>query len=128
MRLLLDTHTALWWWCGATELSPAATDALADPGNEVFFSAVSGYEIFRKVRLGRLALPDELLGDLPAQVLGESWRILPIGLTDTIGAARLDHRHCDPFDRLLAAQCGTKDLTLVTTDEFFEAIGIATCW
>jgi len=128
MRLLLDTHTALWWWCGAPELNGFALEAIADGENEIFFSAVSGYEIFQKVRLGKLDLPEELLRDLPGQVRQESWRILPIGLVDTIAAARIDHEHRDPFDRLLAAQCETNGLALVTTDAFFDAIGVATRW
>ena len=128
MRLLLDTHAALWWWIAASELSDAATEALSDPGNTVFFSAVSGYEIFQKVRIGKLNLPDELLGNLPSQVRQEAWEILPLGLADAIYAARIEHQNREPFDRLLAAQCRVNALMLVTTDSFFSEVGIPTFW
>ena len=128
MQLLLDTHTALWWWSDAPELSAVASKSLSDPGNTVFFSAVSGYEIFQKVRLGKLNLPMPLLRDLPSQVQLEAWVMLPLELAEAIHAAKIDHSHRDPFDRLLAAQCRTNGLTLVTTDAFFGEIGIPTLW
>jgi PIN domain nuclease of toxin-antitoxin system len=48
VRLLLDTHAAIWWWEDSPALGDAARKAMADPGNEIFFSAASAYEIFRK--------------------------------------------------------------------------------
>ena len=58
MRLLLDTCTFLWIVGGAPELSARARQAFADPGNEVYLSAASAWEIAVKHRLGRLPLPE----------------------------------------------------------------------
>lgn len=128
MRMLLDTHTALWWWNGASELSENAKAAISGPENTVLFSAVSGYEIFQKVRSGKLHLPAELVSDLPSRVLEEQWEVLPLELPEAIGAAKIDHAHRDPFDRLLAAQCLSNGLVLLTTDRFFAEIGVSTFW
>jgi PIN domain nuclease of toxin-antitoxin system len=128
MKLLLDTHAALWWWEGSSELSKRITDQLTDPSTSVFFSAISGYEIFQKVRLGKLDLPEPLLRDLPGEVLREGWELLPLGLADSVRAARIDHAHCDPFDRILAAQSEIHGLTLATTDGFFADAGFRTLW
>jgi len=128
MRLLLDTHAALWWWADSSELGKSTIERLSDPSTMVFFSVVSGYEIFQKVRIGKLHLPDPLFQDLPSQVRHEGWEILPLGLAESIRAARIDHCHRDPFDRLLAAQAEIHDLTVVTTNEFFDEAGFRTFW
>ena len=44
-RLLLDTHAFLWWVSEVDRLKPGARAAIADPRNEVFISAVTGWEI-----------------------------------------------------------------------------------
>ena len=66
MRLLLDTHALIWWLRDSPKLSQAARSAIADPRNRLLATAVSGYEIANKERLGRL--PGKLTGILP-QVL-----------------------------------------------------------
>lgn len=128
MNLLLDTHTALWWWEDSPELSEAARRALSDPALIVYFSSISGYEIFQKVRSGKLELPAPLLDDLPGQVRCERWEVLPLGLADSVRAARIDHPHRDPFDRILAAQAEFHGLAVVTSDWFFSEAGFRTLW
>ena len=44
-RLLLDTHAFLWWVSEVDRLTAGARAAIADPRNEVFVSAVTGWEI-----------------------------------------------------------------------------------
>ena len=58
MKLLLDTCTFLWLAGGGAALSAAAGRAIADPGNEVFLSAVSVWEVVTKHRAGKLPLPE----------------------------------------------------------------------
>ena len=41
MRLLLDTHTLLWFIDGSTRLSPRARALIEDEANEVFLSVAS---------------------------------------------------------------------------------------
>ncbi len=60
MRLLLDTHAFLWWISDWQHIADPARDAIADPRNEVFVSAVSGWEIAIKKAKGRLVAPDNL--------------------------------------------------------------------
>ena len=128
MKFLLDTHTALWWWSNSPDLSDTARRCLSDPSNEVFFSAVSGYEILQKVRSGKLVVPPPLLNNFPGEVQREGWKILPIGLHEAIRAATIASAHRDPFDRLLAAQAETHDLILLTTDSFFQEAGFRAVW
>jgi PIN domain nuclease of toxin-antitoxin system len=41
MRALLDTHTFIWWVIDDNRLSSIAKNIIADPGNNLFFSAAS---------------------------------------------------------------------------------------
>ncbi|MDE0374895.1 MAG: type II toxin-antitoxin system VapC family toxin [bacterium] len=110
MDLLLDTCTLLWWVNG-DELSPDAQHAIADPGNRVWISAVSIWEIAVKQSLGKL----ELGGDLDA-VIEEDFLQLPVTFAHARQVARLPLHHRDPFDRMLIAQARSEEFTLVTRD------------
>jgi PIN domain nuclease of toxin-antitoxin system len=48
MKLLLDTHTFIWWDSDPSQLSQAALAALRDPANLVWFSVVNVWEIVIK--------------------------------------------------------------------------------
>lgn len=128
MRLLLDTHTLLWWWSDAEELSEAARDLLGDSASELLVSAVSAWEIATKRRSGKLGdLSDasdrfETLVDLHRMVR------LPISVAHGLRAGRFEAEHRDPFDRMLAAQSELENLPLVTSDRAFAAFPCETRW
>lgn len=114
MRLLLDTHFALWWQTG----DPRVTDAvcqLVETADEILVSQVSLWELTIKAGLGKLRI------DLPVfaeqvEAMGFTW--LPIDNAHILKLADLpnfeDHR--DPFDRLLVAQSLAEPLILLTID------------
>ena len=43
MRLLLDTHTFLWWVFADKALSKTARDAVAEVSSEIFISAATAW-------------------------------------------------------------------------------------
>jgi len=59
-RLLLDSHAFLWWVSEVDRLAAGARAAIADPRNEVFISAVTGWGIAVKRAQGKLTAPDNL--------------------------------------------------------------------
>jgi PIN domain nuclease of toxin-antitoxin system len=59
LKLLVDTHVLLWWLGNDGLLSETATALIKDPGNVVFVSAVTLWEIWLKQSLGKLRLPAE---------------------------------------------------------------------
>ena len=65
MRVLLDTLTFLWWITDDPRLSTSARAVVSDPGNELFISAASGWEMAIKVRLGRLQVAGDLTRVIP---------------------------------------------------------------
>lgn len=57
MRLLLDTHTLLWFLTNDPNIGPRARGAIEDPAKVTHVSAVSLWEVAIKFALGRLKLP-----------------------------------------------------------------------
>jgi len=128
VKLLLDTHTALWWWTEPHRLGSRARAAISDRANTCFFSAASGYELAQKQRWHPRFLPPEFLAELPELLGHEDWQTLPLTLPHALQAGRFDSPHRDPFDRLLAAQSRLDELPLVTADDQFGTFGIKTLW
>ena len=115
MRLLLDTHVLIWWDEGA-RLSPEARSAI-ESADQVYVSAVSGWEIALKTTLGTLRPTrsvEEALAD-------SGFEELPLRLRHAEALSRLPLLHRDPFDRMLVAQALTERLTLVSRDRALSA-------
>lgn len=126
MRLLLDTHALIWWLTDSPRLSPAARTALADPDSPVYATAVSGYEISYKQRLGKLAAG--ISEDLPRALRDARIPALALTLEHMVAAGRLPGPHRDPWDRLIMAQAVKDGLTVVTLDPIFRDYGVPVYW
>lgn len=111
MRILLDSHVALWWLEGSSKLGPNCQQRVAD-ASEVYFSPVSPWELGIKKSLGKIDYPDGLVDALTDAGFIE----LPISATHATEATNLPRLHRDPFDRMLIAQARTESLTLCTAD------------
>lgn len=121
MHLLLDTHTLIWWLANNPTLSLSAKDAIANPDNLVFVSAVSAWEIAIKKSLGKLQAPD----DLKQQIEAKKFTQLAINIDHALAIKQLPHHHKDPFDRILIAQAIHEQLTIVSRDRIFNSYNIA---
>src|SRR3954469_9582871 len=110
MRLLLDTHIFLWFISGDARLSVKLRDAVTDPANEVFVSAVSVWEAMIKSALGKLPLPAEPHVYLPQQRADHGLASLEVDEPAVVRLADLPPLHRDPFDRLLICQAIRHDL------------------
>ena len=128
MRLLLDTHTLLWWLAGDQALSDAAREAIADPDNEVFVSTASAWEIATKYRLGRLSGAALITADIAGAVASQGFTELPISIRDGQAAGGLPAVHKDPFDRVLIAQAVTAGMEIVSNEALFDAYAIPRLW
>jgi len=120
MNLLLDTHALLWWLSDDPTLSSAARDAIAEPGNPVYVSAVSIWEMRIKEAIGKLSLPSDFADVLTAQPFAD----LPMTAVHAHAVADLPMHHRDPFDRMLIAQAAVESLVVVTRDGAFESYGV----
>ena len=102
----------LWSLGDPDRLAPSVRDAIADSTNDVFVSAVSGWEIGIKVSIGKLRVP----ADLADQIQAARLLLLPVTFEDGMALRTLPRYHDDPFDRLLIVQAASRQLTLVTAD------------
>lgn len=121
MRLLLDTHTLLWWQQDDRRLGTQARRAIAS-ADFVFVSAAVLWEIVIKAQLGKLQASLDAVFDLSA----DGFRELPIRGIHARVAGELPPHHKDPFDRMIAAQAQVEELTLVTSDDVFRKYGVST--
>lgn len=118
MRLLLDTHVLIWWDAGAG-LERDVEDAIRT-ADQVYVSAVTGWEIAIKVSIGRLRTTRRV-----EDVVAESgFEELPVRLRHAQRSGSLPWHHRDPFDRMLVAQALDESLTLVSKDAAFGAYGV----
>ena len=117
MRVLLDTHTLLWWLTDDDRLGSQARDLIADPGNDVLVSMVSLWEIAVKMRVGKLEADME---DILKAVDRDKFMLLDINPTHLLTLARLPMHHRDPFDHLLIAQAITEDATFISEDQILS--------
>lgn len=120
MRLLLDTHTLLWWLDGGRKLSREALSVIRDPDHEVFVSAATAWEIALKKSIGKLVAP----GNLEDEIQRHRFERLAITFQHVEELDRLPPIHRDPFDRMLVAQCKSDSLALVSRDPHMKAYGI----
>jgi PIN domain nuclease of toxin-antitoxin system len=122
MRVLLDTHLAIWWLAGDARLPAAARALVEDPATRSYVSLVSLWEMAVKRSLGKLRVD---LAAFSAQLDATGFRRLGITGQHVLHVAQLpDERdHRDPFDRLLVAQSATEPMILLTADRRLERYG-----
>lgn len=118
MSLLLDTHTALWWF-NKDRLVAGAAEVIADPDNLVYVSVASIWEISIKQTIGKLTISNDFY-----TFVYEDFEPLHITISDARTAGSLPRHHRDPFDRMLVAQALARDLTLVSRDRALSRYGV----
>jgi len=119
MKMLLDTHTFLWFIGGASELAKKARTLIENPKNENYISIASFWEIAIKNSLGKLTL-DIPFAELKNEIFKNGFHLLPITFEDTLRLNFLPLHHRDPFDRILISQAKGNNLTLVSHDKNFN--------
>jgi PIN domain nuclease of toxin-antitoxin system len=111
VRLLFDSHVALWWLAGDPSVSARCQQTVSD-ADEVFVSAVTPWELGIKRSLGKVDYP----ADLVATLRRSGFRMLSVAADHAELAPVLPPHHRDPFDRMLVAQARLESLVLVTAD------------
>ena len=124
MKLLLDTHAALWWLADDDQIGTQVTRHLTDDTNQVLISAVVVLEVAIKRSLGKLDAPD----DLATTLVGAGAQPLPITLQHAARVENLPWHHRDPFDRLFVAQALTENAAIVSRDAPLSQYGVTVVW
>lgn len=120
MRLLLDTHLALWAITDSPALSTEARRYILAPHNEIYVSAASIWEISVKHGLGRGNMP--VSGSEASEFFTQAGYVtLDITADHAVFVEKLPAHHADPFDRMLVAQALYEPLHLLTHDKMIAA-------
>lgn len=115
MKLLLDTHIALWALVDSTRLPTKARELILSPANSVIVSATSVWEIAIKHSLARGDMP--ISGQEALDYFQQAgYELLPITPAHAAAVENLPPYHQDPFDRLLVTQALLEPLRLLTHD------------
>lgn len=123
MKLLLDTHSLIWWFNDDQRLGQRTRALIANRNNEVLASCASFWEISIKHRIGKL---DEIGSDIQDEARANGFVILGI---ETAHLAKLeelplDPDFKDPFDNLILAQALVEKATLITGDRKLLKTGV----
>ena len=127
MRLLLDSHTIIWYAEDDPRLPGHIRQMIKDDSNVVYVSVVSLWEMSIKFRLGKLELRRSL-NDIVRLLRSNGFRFLTIRLNHVSRLDMLEPHHKDPFDRMLIAQSLAGGFALVGCDEVFDRYGIRRLW
>lgn len=128
MKVLLDTHSLLWFIEGSERLSPTARRLIEDADNQPLLSMASLWEMAIKLSIGKLTLgqPFDML--IPAQMRLNGIALLQIEMAHVAAVAKLPFHHRDPFDRLLIAQAIVEQIPIVSGDPASDSYGIKRLW
>lgn len=128
MNFLLDTCTFLWFLLDDPALPKTVKEELCNPGNEVYLSVISAWEVILKQQKGRFHLSPH-----PAEHMKKErgrHNILPLPLEESclIHLERLPSIHRDPFDRILICQAMEHGMTILTPDPAIMRYPVKTMW
>jgi len=120
MKILLDTHIAIWAVLDSKELSDEARVLILDENNEIYYSAASVWEITIK----HMAHPETFLYSgihLEKGCESNGFLSLPIfnkhaAELETLVRSKDAPPHKDPFDRILLAQAKSEGMKFMTHD------------
>ena len=118
MRLLLDTHVAIWVSSQPSLVPPGVKKAILDPSNEIFVSSISIFELAVKHKTGRTDSPPIGASEAIRNFEASGYRFLPVSPRHAAAVEGMTFHHKDPFDHLLIAQAISEPIHLVSNDAF----------
>jgi PIN domain nuclease of toxin-antitoxin system len=125
MRLLLDTHTFIWYVTDNPKLSAHVKLLIEDENNEKLVSIASIWEMAIKHSIGRLNFSLPFMEFVGQQLTVSNIGLLEINLQHIEVVASRPLHHRDPFDRLIIAQSMAEQIPLLSVDAIFDAYAIA---
>jgi PIN domain nuclease of toxin-antitoxin system len=128
VRVLLDTHTFLWYSAGDSQLSEYARSIIEDSSNDCLLSTASVIELAIKYSLGRLTLTHSFQDYVSEGLSRLNCNLLGLTLPQLAQLSSLPFHHRDPFDRMIAAQAIVEAIDVVSIDKAFDLYGVKRHW
>lgn len=128
MRLLLDTHTLLWFFMGNPKLSNKARLLIEENQNQKLISVASVWEMSIKQSQNKLTLENTAADYIDEKIQVADFELLSINLRHLRLLSTLPFHHRDPFDRLLIAQAIQENIPVLSKDIAFDAYPVQRIW
>ncbi|WP_017718074.1 type II toxin-antitoxin system VapC family toxin [Kamptonema formosum] len=128
MRLLLDTHTFLWYISDSPHVSESAREHIDNEHNQILLSAASVWEMAIKHSQGKLNLTMSFEVFVLLQLRMNDFRQLEIQKRHIDAVATLPFHHRDPFDRLLVSQAMVERIPILSANSALDAYPIQRVW
>jgi len=128
MKLIVDTHTFIWFFRGDPKLSTTARQLIENMDNEVMLSIASVWEIAIKQSIGKLSFGLPFKAVIVEKLKQNQVEIIHVTLDHIETVATLPLHHRDPFDRLIIAQGIVENLPIISADAIFDAYPIQRVW
>jgi len=121
MNIIADTHILLWALSDDARLTKLARQYLVDPGNEIYFSSISVWEIEMKHKLHpeAIKIDGKTFTDYCAR---SGFHPISFSVDHACNAESLNYPgelplHKDPFDWAIISQAKTAGFMLMTHDK-----------
>ena len=128
MKLLIDTHAALWLFNEHENLPAAVRDHLLDEANELYISIASAWEIAIKHSLGKLPTFSGGVKRFLFAVMEYSIELITVLPHYVETVEELPYIHRDPFDRIIIATAMCEDMSIVTSDKNIRSYNVKCVW
>jgi PIN domain nuclease of toxin-antitoxin system len=128
VKLLLDTHSLIWFFSGNFQLSNTARIYIEDVKNQKFISLATVWEMAIKQSKKKLNLALPLEDYIQQKLNLEDFELLPINLNHLTIISSLPFHHHDPFDRLIIAQAIVEKMPILSRGLAFDDYGIQRIW
>ncbi len=118
MRLLLDTHIAIWWLAGSARLGKAARSLIED--NDCAVSAATLIETRFLALAGKAEIPDVPV--IVQHLEQDGIALLPLMASHIAESTRFENSHADIYDRMLLGAAAVENRALLTRDTALLAL------
>jgi PIN domain nuclease of toxin-antitoxin system len=124
LRLLLDTHVAIWAVSEPESLGARGLRLIEDNAGSIWVSTVSIWEIAIKYPLGRrFGAPPFSSAEAVRLFRTAGFELLDVTAEHAVSVETLVRLHADPFDRMLIAQAFSEPMNLLSGDTQVLAYG-----
>jgi PIN domain nuclease of toxin-antitoxin system len=103
VRLLLATHTFLWFVLKDPSLSAPARALMIDPQKDLLLSPANDWEMAIKIGLGKSRLAEAFDTFVGRKIEENELEVVPITIAHAAVVPALPFHHNEPSDRLLIA-------------------------
>lgn len=128
MKLLLDTHTFIWFINDDKRLSHHAKSLIENMDNQCFISMASLWEMSIKSSLKKLEIPLPMSLLYQKHIIGNDFEILPTHFKYLQTIHDLPYHHGDPFDRMIIAQSMVENIPIIGCDGIFKEYNVQCFW